>query len=36
MAITGYNLDNSIINRWQIENSWGADRIKIMILIIRE
>ena len=22
MAITGYNLDNSIINRWQIENSW--------------
>ena len=25
MAITGYNLDKSIINRWQIENSWGKD-----------
>ncbi len=25
MAITGYNLDKSTINRWQIENSWGTD-----------
>ena len=26
MVITGYNIDNKIINRWQIENSWGEDK----------
>lgn len=26
MVITGYNIDGSIINRWQIENSWGEDK----------
>ena len=26
MVITGYNIDDKIINRWQIENSWGEDK----------
>jgi bleomycin hydrolase len=26
MVITGYNKDDKIINRWQIENSWGEDK----------
>ena len=28
MVITGYNKLNNIINRWQIENSWGTNRHK--------
>ena len=39
MVITGYNLDKSTINRWQIENSWGTDSKnkdfdKIMVIIL--
>ena len=26
MVITGYNINDSIINRWQIENSWGENK----------
>ena len=26
MVITGYNTVNSVINRWQIENSWGNNK----------
>ena len=26
MVITGYNIDNKIINRWQIKKQWGEDK----------
>jgi bleomycin hydrolase len=28
MVITGYNINDSVINRWQIENSWGEGKNK--------